>query len=194
MHDGVAALLFYILVYGMMNLGAFAAIAMLKVKGREAETLDDLAGVSRKQPWTALGLAVCVFSLMGFPPTAGFLGKVYVFSSALSLPVFHPFRGALVVLTVIAVLNSAVGAAYYLRIAGACYLREPEVDWQRVGGWTARMGLAACSVAMLALFLTPQAVVRQAKLALGGVDAYKEKPTITLEIRNPDDTVTRVSP
>jgi hypothetical protein len=56
------------------------------------------------------------------------------------------------------------------------------------------MGLAACSVAMLALFLTPQAVVRQAKLALGGVDAYKEKPTITLEIRNPDDTVTRVSP
>jgi len=170
MQDGVAAMLFYIVVYGMMNLGAFAALATLRTKGHDTETLDDLAGVSRKAPWTALGLAVCVFSLMGFPPTAGFLGKVYIFSSAFSLPDYHPFRMPLVVLAVIAVINSAIGAVYYLRIAGACYLREPEVAWERDGGIMLRLGVAACSLAMLVLFVVPLTVVRPARLALGTPD------------------------
>jgi NADH-quinone oxidoreductase subunit N len=76
MHDGIAAILFYITVYGVMNLGVFAVLTNLSVKGKPVETLDDLAGISQTAPFSALAMAICVFSLMGFPPTAGFLGKV----------------------------------------------------------------------------------------------------------------------
>ena len=165
MHDGVAALLFYIVVYGMMNLGAFAVLASLSVRGEPVETLDDLAGLSRRAPLSALAMTVCAFSLVGFPPTAGFLGKVYLFSSALSLDASHTFHGPLVVLVVIAVINSAVGAAYYLRIAAACYLREPTAEFKPEGGLLLRFAIAVCSIAMIVLFIAPNGIVRQAQLA-----------------------------
>ena len=66
--------------------------------GKDVETLDDLAGLSVRAPLAAFALAVCVFSLMGFPPTAGFLGKLYIFSSALSLEDDHVYRGPMVAL------------------------------------------------------------------------------------------------
>ena len=165
MRDGVAALLFYLVIYGIMNLGAFGVLANLSRKGQPVETLDDLAGVSRRTPLSAIGLVVCAFSLMGFPPTAGFLGKVYVFSSALSVGEGHSFHGPLVVLVVIAVINSAIGAAYYLRIAAACFLREPTEEVQSVGGVTMHWAITVCAVAMIVLFVRPNAVVRQAQLA-----------------------------
>lgn len=165
MGDGVAALLFYLLIYGVMNLGAFGMLANFSRKGQPVETLDDLAGVSRRTPLSAVGLAVCVFSLMGFPPTAGFLGKFYIFSSALSVGEWHPFHGPLVVLVVIAVINSAIGAAYYLRIAATCFLREPTEEVKSVGSLTMHWALTVCAVAMIVLFARPNAVVRQAQLA-----------------------------
>ena len=125
MRDGVAALLFYVAVYGAMNLGAFAALAAFKVSGRAVETLDELAGIASSAPLAAFALVVCVFSLMGIPPFAGFLGKVYVFSSAFSLDQSHPFRGPLIVLAVIGVVNSAIAAAYYLRIAATATFSQP---------------------------------------------------------------------
>ncbi len=160
MHDGVAAVLFYIVVYGVMNLGAFAVLATLSIKGRSVETLDDLAGISRKAPLAALAMAICTFSLMGFPPTAGFMGKVYLFSGALSTG-----ERSLVVLAVIAVINSAIGAAYYLRIVAACYLREPTADHQRTGGIAPRFAIAVAALAMIALFIRPIDLVTQAKHA-----------------------------
>ena len=79
------------------------------------------AGLAVRAPLTTFALAVCVFSLMGFPPTAGFLGKLYVFSSAFSLGYAHPFKGPLIALAIIGVVNSAVAAAYYLRIVASAY-------------------------------------------------------------------------
>jgi len=169
MRDGVTAMLFYIAVYGMMNLGAFAVLAMLEVRGEPAESFDDIAGLSRRHPAAALALAVCAFSLMGFPPTAGFLGKVYVFSSAFSLADGHPFRGPMIVLAVIGVVNSAIAATYYLRIAGTCYLREPLVETTPAAGRPLRVGVAVCAAAMLVLFLLPGSVIRHAKLASDGI-------------------------
>ncbi len=166
LHDGVAALLFYIVIYGVMNLGAFGVLASLKVRGQTAETLDDLAGISRAAPLSALAMAICAFSLMGFPPTAGLLGKVYVFWSAFSVDPVHEFRAELVVLTVIAVINTAIGAAYYLRIAGACYLREGHAEVRPAGGPMLRLALAVCCIAMLALFILPTPLARQARLAM----------------------------
>ncbi len=164
MRDGVAAMLFYIVVYGAMNLGAFAVLANLRIKGRAVETLDDLAGLSRRAPLLALAMAVCVFSLMGFPPTAGFMGKVYLFWGA-----FSTGEQALVVLAVLGVVNSAIAAAYYLRIVAACYMREPAAEVVGEGGWAMRLALAVCSVAMIVLFIRPTEVVRHAQTATRGM-------------------------
>jgi len=166
MHDGVAALLFYIAVYGAMNLGAFAFLTAFHTSGRPAETLDDIAGLAVRAPLTAFGLAICVFSLMGFPPTAGFLGKLYIFSSAFSLDNAHPFHGPLVALAIIGVINSAVAAAYYLRIAAAAYMSPGEgVQSTPAGGTPVRVGLALCSIPMLVVFAWPGGLAGQARNA-----------------------------
>jgi NADH:ubiquinone oxidoreductase subunit 2 (subunit N) len=115
-----------------------------------------------RQPVLALALAVCAFSLMGFPPTAGLLGKVYIFSSAFAVGDAHPFARPLVVLAVIGVLNSAIGAAYYLRIVAACYTRAPDPasETRAIGGGGLRWGVAICAVAMLVLFALPNLLTR----------------------------------
>ncbi len=169
MHDGVAALLFYMAVYGAMNLGAFALLSAFRSGDRDTETLDDLAGLARRAPMAALALAVCVFSLMGFPPTAGFLGKLYIFSSAFSLDAAHPYHGAMVALAIIGVLNSAVGAAYYLRIVAAAYVREEVQEAKPTGGMPLRWGLALCAIPMLVFFAWPSRLAGEARDATASV-------------------------
>jgi len=165
MHDGVAALLFYVAVYGAMNLGAFALLATMQKGENDTETLDDIAGIARRAPAATLALAVCVFSLMGFPPTAGFLGKLYVFSSAFSVPSGHAFHGPLIALAVIGVINSAIAAAYYLRIVGAAYMNT-EVEVSRsVGGVPVRLGLGLCALPILVLFAWPAPLMEKARSA-----------------------------
>ncbi len=164
MSNGVTALLFYIAVYGVMNLGAFAALASFKRGERTLETLDDLSGLARSQPWPALALSVCAFSLMGFPPTAGFLGKLYIFSGAFSLAPDHAFRMPLIVLAVIGVINSAIGAAYYLRIVGACWMNRPREEVACAAGMTERLGLNIAGLAMLVLFIAPGPLLTKARI------------------------------
>lgn len=167
MRDGVYAMLFYIVVYGLMNLGAFAVLAMVYINGRPAEQLSDLAGLARRQPWAALGMAVCVFSLMGLPPTAGFVGKVFIFSSALSVGPEHAYQTSLIVLAVIGLLNSAVAAAYYLRIISACYVRKPE---GQVGilphTFGAQAGLILCCTGVVIFGLWPRGLIALARQPL----------------------------
>lgn len=171
MRDGLAALLFYMVVYGIMNLGAFAVLAALERRGQAAEELSDVEGLSTRHPGLALALAICCFSLMGFPPTAGLLGKVYIFSSAFSVGDAHPFRLALIALAVIGVINSAIGAAYYLRIIAACYLKPSRVETQRTGGPALTWSLALCSLIMIAVFVWPWTITRNARTASGSVAA-----------------------
>jgi len=167
MRDGLAALLFYIVVYGAMNLGAFAVLSAVASRGEPVEELRDLEGLSVRHPGLSLALAVCVFSLMGFPPTAGLLGKVYIFSSAFSAGDSHPFATSLVVIAVIGVINSAIGAAYYLRIVAVCYNQAPAVDSETrpIGDTALRWGLAACAAMMLVLFVRPMLLTNGARAA-----------------------------
>jgi NADH-quinone oxidoreductase subunit N len=167
--NGISAMLFYMAVYGAMNLGAFAVLAMMTNNHEEIETLDDLKGLSRRFPFAAFGMAVCAFSLMGFPPTAGFLGKVYIFSSAFSLEEGTRFAGPIFALAIIGVINSAVGAAYYLRIAGTCYLSEPTEPVESPGRAGVGWGLALCSLAMIVLFILPDSLGDQAARATNGM-------------------------
>lgn len=159
--DGVAALLFYVAVYGTMNLGAFALLSAFQKEGRPIETLDDLAGLSARAPLACLAFAVCVFSLMGFPPTAGFLGKVYVFSSAFSVGKGHGFGEPLFALAIVGVVNSAVAAAYYLRIVAAAYTgRAVPGETQTSEAAPIRWGLVLCALPLLALFVRPSELAR----------------------------------
>jgi len=164
LRNGLSAMLFYIVPYGLMNLGAFGVLALIQARGREAEELDDLAGLARPQPMAALALAVCVFSLMGMPPTAGFFGRVYIFGSALSAGATHPHQTALILLAVIGVISSAIAVACYLPIVAACYLRDPEREITLAPRTSAlQIGLLCCCLAMLFIGLCPQGLIRMAR-------------------------------
>src|SRR5262249_43562369 len=84
--DGVEALLFYLVAYGAMTVGAFAVVSYLSTPQRPVETVDDLAGLSGTHPGVALFMAVFLFSLIGIPLTAGFTGKFLVFFGAMAVP------------------------------------------------------------------------------------------------------------
>ncbi len=112
-----AGLLFYLMVYIFMNVGAFSAVIALSKKDEEYLELDDYAGIGFKYPWIGATFSIFLFSLAGFPPTGGFLAKFYVFSTAV--------REGLITLVVIAVLASLVSVYYYLRIIIFMYMKEP---------------------------------------------------------------------
>ena len=186
MHNGVTALLFYISVYGLMNLGAFSLLAAFRIGDRAVETLDDLAGMSARGPRASFAMAICAFSLMGFPPTAGMLGKVYIFASAFSLPGAHVFASPLVALAIIGVVNSAIAAAYYLRIVGAIYIAKPADDAppiKSVAGAPLGLGLAVCAVTMLVLFAWPTPLSGRAW------DASMNAPGVTMHATADADRV-----
>ncbi len=112
-----AGLVFYLTAYLFMNIGAFAAVIGLSKPGREYLELEDYAGIGFRYPWIGATLSVFLLSLAGFPPTAGFLAKFYIFSSAVGM--------GLVPLVIIGVLASLISVFYYLRIVVYMYMREP---------------------------------------------------------------------
>ncbi len=170
MRDGVSAMLFYIAVYGAMNLGAFALLAAFRTESGSVETLDDLAGVAARSPTAAFAFAVCIFSLMGFPPTAGFLGKLYIFGSAFSVPGDHSFHRPLIALAILGVVNSAMAAAYYLRIVAAAYWGRERAAPIPTGGTPVRWGLALCAIPLLVLFARPLGLTAPARMAAASVN------------------------
>jgi NADH-quinone oxidoreductase subunit N len=115
---GAPAVLFYLCVYAVASVGAFGTILLLEREGEEAVEIAAYGGLAARHPILALALTVFMLALIGMPPTAGFVGKFYLFSAAIQ-------RG-LVWLAVLAVLNSVVAAYYYLRLIVYMYMREPE--------------------------------------------------------------------
>lgn len=111
--DG-SSLLFYLTAYLFMNVGAFSILVALSPDGQEFHELNDFNGLAAKAPWLAASMSVFLVSLAGFPPTAGFLAKFYVFSSAVN-------RGY-TFLVIIAVLASLISVYYYLRIVVHMYM------------------------------------------------------------------------
>jgi NADH-quinone oxidoreductase subunit N len=112
-----SSVLYYLLAYTFMNLGAFTVVILLGRKGEEHEDIDSYAGLGARHPFIALCMTVFLLSLTGIPPLAGFVGKFYIFSDAI--------KGQYYWLAVIGVLNSAVAAYYYLRVLMYMYFKEP---------------------------------------------------------------------
>jgi NADH-quinone oxidoreductase subunit N len=140
---GGAALLFYLVVYTFMNVGAFGVLLALGRRGERNESLADLAGVGLRYPVLGIVMTVSMLSLAGMPLTAGFAGKFYLFSAALD--------AGCVWLVVIAVLNSLVSVAYYLGVLVPMYMREGEASLvpPRARPWLLGTMLVAVAVTVL---------------------------------------------
>jgi NADH-quinone oxidoreductase subunit N len=117
---GTSAVMFYAASYAAMNVGAFAVVSHLAGAGERYVTLEDYAGLGRRSPTLAAILTIFLISLIGIPITGGFFAKFYVFSAAL--------QANLVGLTLIGVINSAIGAYYYLKIIVVMYMRDSKED------------------------------------------------------------------
>jgi NADH-quinone oxidoreductase subunit N len=113
---GISAAMFYTAAYAAMNVGAFAVVSHFANAGERYVTLEDYEGLGRSSPLLAATLTVFLLSLIGIPMTGGFFAKFYVFSTAV--------KADLIWLTLIGVVNSAIGAYYYLRIVVVMYMRE----------------------------------------------------------------------
>ncbi len=118
--EAMSAVFYYLAAYTVSNALAFGSLIALGSHGREAVSYEDLAGAGRRHPWIAVPFILGELSLMGFPPTAGFLGKWYVFSAALTA------GPQLIWPVVIGVLTSVIGAYYYLRVIVYLFMRAPQ--------------------------------------------------------------------
>jgi len=162
---GAWALLMYMLIYAFMNLGAFGFVILLESKGYAGEKITDFAGLARRHPSAALGMLIFMLALAGIPPTAGFMGKLYLFAAAV--------EGGYVILTVIAVVMSAVSLFYYFRIVVQMYLQDGEEEGAEPAEllrdrWTEAM-IAVCIVATMVIGVWPRPIVGWAKSAAGAL-------------------------
>jgi NADH-quinone oxidoreductase subunit N len=147
--SGIEALLYYLVAYGAMTVGAFAVLAYLSTAERPVETTDDLAGLSRSHPGVALMMTIFLFSLIGIPLTAGFTGKFLVFFGAMAVRADHAHLYW--ILAFLGVVNAAIGGWYYLRLIAVMYLRnslQPLTPRRNFPGWTTALLCAALTVAL----------------------------------------------
>jgi NADH-quinone oxidoreductase subunit N len=162
-------MLLYLCVYAAATIGAFAALAHLGQKEEQLESLDELAGLAYTRPTLAAMLAVCMFSLAGIPPLAGFWGKLAIFGSALSVDVGPTATGAhrpwFIALAIIGALNAAVAAAYYLRVVGVLYFRVPTGKLAAAGGRGPWLAAVACTLLVITIGLYPGPLWRAAQQA-----------------------------
>lgn len=141
--------LFYALAYTLMNAGTWAVLSMFTKDGNDDTAVSSLAGLGKSQPWLAAGLAVCLLSLAGIPPTIGFVGKFYLFASVI--------QSGHVGLAVVGALGAAAGMYYYLRPLVVMYMHEGHAH-AAPGRW-ATFTLGVCTALVLLLGLMPGPVL-----------------------------------
>jgi NADH-quinone oxidoreductase subunit N len=156
---GAAAVLFYVFAYVFTTIGTFGVITLCERDGREAVEVGDYAGLGRRSPLLALVLSLFLLSLVGIPPLAGFVGKFYVFGSAV--------RAGYLWLALIAVLNSALAAYYYLRVIVYMYMREPEAAAARyTPSFAGVLALTVSLAGIVLLGLAPGPFIDLAQVAV----------------------------
>ncbi len=171
--SGKSAAIFYTAAYAAMNVGAFAVVSHFAASGERYVSLDDYAGLGRRAPLLAFTLTIFMLSLIGIPATAGFLAKYYVFTSALSATAYP---GAMIWLTVIGLVNSAVASYYYLRLIVVMYMREPVLAEAPASATAAmRLALVLAAIATIYLGVVPGRVLNSSQLGARDL-APKENP------------------
>ncbi|HKR00392.1 MAG TPA: NADH-quinone oxidoreductase subunit N, partial [Pyrinomonadaceae bacterium] len=164
--NAVAAVAFYMLTYAVMNLGAFAVVTLIARSNDRRTEVEDYNGIGFRAPALAFTLSLFLLSLLGLPLTAGFMGKVMVFRAALDKGFYA--------LVVIAVLNTAVSAYYYLRLIIVMFFRERTVEWQAPR--------VPASVA-LAIIITVAGVFYLGLFPDKVIDAFQRKPAAPASVQ-----------
>lgn len=158
--DGIASVLNYLLIYAFMNLGAFAVVIMLRSEGFKGDNIRDYEGLAKTHPLAAALMLVFMFSLTGIPPTAGFMGKFYIFMSAID--------AGYTWLVIIAVIFSVISAYFYLRIVMYMYMKEPEETVQLTTSPAIKLALAITVAAVIIIGVLPSALINFARAAVNG--------------------------
>ncbi len=157
---GKSGVLFFLAGYALANLGAFIAIIAISNK-IDSDEITDYSGMARRSPVIAFILAFCLISLIGIPPTVGFMAKFYIFNAAI--------QENLLWLVIIAVLNSVVSAYYYLRVVKLMYVGEPASEEAIPSSISLRITLAITSLGVLVLGIYPWLVIRLAENAVAAL-------------------------
>lgn len=152
----LGSILFYALTYTIMSAGTFAILTLMVEDGADHTDISQLAGLGRSNPWLALGLSICLLSLAGIPPTMGFVGKFYLFSSAVQAG----YSG----LAIMGALGAAAGVYYYLRPMVYMYMKEGHPRLQS-NAWVNGTVAVVC-VLMFALGILPSSVLAWAEAAV----------------------------
>lgn len=150
-----AAVLFYLASYALVSVGAFTVISEIGGRGERYLTFDDFAGLGTRQPFAAAGLSLFLLSLLGLPITAGFFGKLYIFTAAI--------KSKLLWLAILMAVNSVIGAYYYLRLIVVMYMREYKgtvpADASQGLSPTAAMVVTVAAIITLYLGLAPNHIL-----------------------------------
>lgn len=153
--QGVVSMMVYLAIYSFMTLGAFSIVAILRRGGLEGEDLDDFTGLAKRHKGVAFVMLLFMVSLAGIPPTAGFIGKFYLFMAAVN--------AGLTWLAVVGLIFAAVSAFYYLRVVMVMYMREPtthqELETRLALSQTATVVLACAVAGVVILGLYPGPLV-----------------------------------
>ncbi len=153
---GQSGLLFFLMSYAVTNLGAFIAVIAISNK-IDSDVIDDYTGMGKRAPLMALALSLCLISLIGLPPTAGLIAKIYIFSGAV--------QHGLLWLVIVAVINSCVSAFYYLRVVKVMWLGVPASEEKVPSSWALRTALLLCCLFVLLLGVIPGGFVGIAEAA-----------------------------
>jgi NADH-quinone oxidoreductase subunit N len=161
--SALAGILFYLAAYSATAIGAFAIVGALERRARggdepaDAWDLERFSGLARRRPALAFAMAVFLLSLAGIPPTAGFIGKLYIFKAAIGAQLYP--------LAVLGVLTSALGAFYYLRVILYMYFRPAEGEGEVISSPALSLALAAAVAVVVVFGIVAEPIVRFAQVA-----------------------------
>jgi NADH-quinone oxidoreductase subunit N len=155
--SGPSAVLFYLVAYAVTNLAAFFAIIAISNR-TGSDMISSFAGMGRRAPFLAVILAFALISLLGLPPTAGFMGKLYMFSAAM--------KSDLAWLVLVGVLNSTISAYYYLKVIRVMYMVEPENEEKIQVAYSPRIAMYIAGLGILVLGLFPNWLMNVAEKAV----------------------------
>lgn len=149
--QGFAAALFYTLAYAIMSLGGFGIICLLAKKGFEAQNIDDLKGLNRRNPWLALMMLLLLFSMAGIPPTVGFFAKLGLLEALIGAHMTW--------LAVVTLVFAIIGSYYYLRVVKVIYFEQPTKSSRLTMAWDAKLAISVNGLAILFLGLVPSGLI-----------------------------------
>jgi NADH-quinone oxidoreductase subunit N len=155
-YTGQSSILFYVTAFALAELAAFTSVIAISNK-LNSDMIKDYAGVGKRSPLLSLALTLSLISLIGLPPTAGFIAKFYVFTGAVS--------SGLLWLVIIAVINSVISAYYYFKVAKVMWLGKPIHEDKIPSSNTLKVTLAISCVGILLLGIVPTLVMKLADIA-----------------------------